>query len=90
MESYICVIRGPLASLNKLLTAMFRIKNNFKRCGIIVFLYLIIWNLESLGPGSYVPVALGGGSRDGEVPVLAAQVVGVRPGVVPLPGRQVI
>lgn len=41
--------------------------------------------LESTGPGSYVPVALGGGSRDGEVPVLAAHVVGARPAVVPLP-----
>ena len=41
-------------------------------------------------PGSHVPVALGDGSGDSEVPVLAVHVVGAGPGVVSQPDAEVL
>ena len=41
-------------------------------------------------PGSHVPVALGDGSGDGEVPLLAVHVVGAGPGVISQPDAGIL
>ena len=81
---------AALASLNNLAPRDVRVRNFNNLSGEVV----LPNNLDGVGPGpvpgSHVPVALGDGSGDGEVPVLTVHVVGAGPGVVSQPDAKVL